>query len=95
MLAGETAGVYDAAGVVIRRITPQNFDEIKNALGGSRGADVTGGMAAKVQDVLDLAVARPGMEIQIFGGLEPGVIKSLLLDPRRTIGTTIDAGNHG
>ena len=91
LLAGETAGVYDNAGEVIPRITPENFADIKSALGGSRGADVTGGMAAKVQDVLDLAVSRPGMQIQIFGGLEAGVIKALLCDPKTRSGTVVEA----
>lgn len=91
LLAGETAGVYDADGEVIPRITPQNFDEIKSALGGSRGADVTGGMAAKVQDVLDLAIAQPGMQVRIFGGLEPGVIKNLLNDVDFQPGTVVEA----
>lgn len=91
LLAGETSGVYDANGAVIPRITPQNFDEIKSALGGSRGADVTGGMAAKVQDVLNLAVARPGMSVQIFGGLAAGSIKNILLDRDAATGTVVQA----
>ena len=91
LLAGETAGVYDSGGTVIPRITPQNFDEIKGALGGSRGADVTGGMAAKVQDVLNLAVASPGMQVRIFGGLEPAVIENLLQGRSRELGTVVEA----
>ena len=92
LLAGETRGVYDVNGDVIPRITPQNFDEIKGALGGSRGADVTGGMAAKVQDVLDLAIARPGMQVRIFGGLEPGVIERILHDDGFESGTVVEVG---
>lgn len=91
LLAGETAGVYDSEGTVIPRITPLNFDEVKGALGGSRGADVTGGMAAKVQDVLDLAVASPGMQVRIFGGLEPAVIENLLQGRGLESGTVVEA----
>ena len=91
LLAGETAGVYDTDGVVIPRITPLNFAEIKGALGGSRGADVTGGMAAKVQDVLNLAVAKPGMQVRIFGGLEAAVIKKLLQGRALDSGTVVEA----
>ncbi len=93
LLAGETSGVYDEQGKVIPRITPQNFEEIKSALGGSRGADVTGGMAAKVQDVLDLAVAQPGMTVRIFGGLTDGAIKNMLLELSSSVGTVVDAGH--
>jgi isopentenyl phosphate kinase len=91
LLAGETTGVYDSDGAVIARITPENFDAIKGALGGSRGADVTGGMAAKVQDVLNLAIARPGMQVRIFGGLEPGTIETVLRDCAVESGTIVES----
>jgi isopentenyl phosphate kinase len=45
-------GVYDADGEVLDRI--RSFDEVGDALGGSEATDVTGGMAAKVRELLAL-----------------------------------------
>ncbi|WP_336133292.1 isopentenyl phosphate kinase [Natronomonas amylolytica] len=45
-------GVYDAEENVIDRI--DSFDDVANALGGSDATDVTGGMAAKVRELLGL-----------------------------------------
>jgi isopentenyl phosphate kinase len=89
LLAGETEGVYDQAGDLIPAITPTNFEAIRPALGGSRGTDVTGGMASKVQAMLDLVQAQPGLTIRIFSGLKPGNLQSLLQEPERPIGTII------
>ena len=89
LLAGETDGVYDEAGSVIPAITPANFDTIRPALGGSRGTDVTGGMASKVEAMLQLVQAQPGLTIRIFSGLVPGNLHQLLLNPGQPIGTRI------
>jgi|WetSurMetagenome_2_1015567.scaffolds.fasta_scaffold112531_1 isopentenyl phosphate kinase len=56
----------------IERITPESFEEIKHGVGGSAAADVTGGMEAKVREMLDLAQENPGLKIQIFSGTRPG-----------------------
>jgi isopentenyl phosphate kinase len=87
-LLGETEGVYDSAGAVIPRITPANINALSAALGGARGADVTGGMATKVRSMLDLAERVPGLEIRIFGGNAPGQIRSALMG-ETTPGTAI------
>ena len=79
VLLGETEGVYGADGVIIPRITPRSFPAIEASLGGSHGADVTGGMASKVRSMLDLVTKTPGLEIHISGG-GPGRIRSALLD---------------
>jgi isopentenyl phosphate kinase len=63
----------------IERITPQSFQEIKHGVGASTAADVTGGMEAKVKEMLDLAQNSPGLKIQIFSGVEPGNIMRALL----------------
>ncbi len=89
LLAGETAGVLDATGSVVGRITPATLPEMLPALGGSRGTDVTGGMATKVMAVLDLAAALPGLRVRIFSGLEPGLLTRLLLDPATQVGTEL------
>ncbi len=99
LLAGETAGVYrgfeprsreDMKRVdIIPRITPLNWDEIRGSVGGSHGADVTGGMASKVRDMLALVTAHPTTTVRIFSGLVEGnVTRALHGEP---IGTEIVA----
>lgn len=56
----------------IDRITPRSFEEIKQGIGKSAAADVTGGMEAKVHDMLDLVKQNPDLRIQIFSGTAPG-----------------------
>ncbi len=91
LLAGETAGVLDADGAVVPLITPANFETIRPALRGSRGTDVTGGMASKVQQMLTLAQRYPGLRIRIFSGLEAGNLQRLLQEPETAVGTLIQA----
>src|SRR5208283_754257 len=47
-------GVYDADGVTIPLLTPQNIGRYLGSLSGSRGPDVTGGMSDKVKNLLRL-----------------------------------------
>lgn len=89
LLAGETDGVYDGDGGTIPLITGDNFSEISGGLGKSRGFDVTGGMAGKVSDMLALVERFPGLCIRIFSGVEPGVLRDLLVDPSADVGTEI------
>ena len=77
LLAGETEGVYDQAGAVIPVISPVNLAAIRPALGGSRGTDVTGGMANKVEEMLRLA-RQTGARIRIFDGRVPDLLYELL-----------------
>jgi isopentenyl phosphate kinase len=73
----------------IERITPESFEEIKHGVGGSVSADVTGGMEAKVREMLDLIQETPGLKIQIFSGTQPGNLVRALLG--ETLGTEISA----
>ncbi|HVO41985.1 MAG TPA: isopentenyl phosphate kinase [Aggregatilineales bacterium] len=77
-LLGEVEGVYDSQKVVIPKITMGSFDRIAGSLGGSRGTDVTGGMASKVRQMLDLTARVPGLQVRIFGGTLPGQLESAL-----------------
>ncbi len=95
LLAGETAGVLNEKGAVIPVITPDNFTAIQPALGGSRGTDVTGGMASKVQHMLNLVQRYPDLRIRIFSGLEPGVLQQLLVTPETAVGTLISVNTMG
>jgi isopentenyl phosphate kinase len=92
LLAGETDGVYASMNDrrVLPSITPSNWDAISGGLGGSRGADVTGGMASKVRDMLALAAAHPGLSVHIFSGLQPGALLSMLTGAG-ALGTSVTA----
>lgn len=89
LLAGETDGVYDLDGVTIPQIHRNNLDQIRAALGGSRGTDVTGGMVTKVLSMLDLVDAHATLSIRIFSGLHDGAVQNALIDPESVVGTTI------
>jgi len=51
-----------------------------SGLGGARTADVTGGMASKVAEMLALAQTVPGIQVRIFSGMTPGLVRAALLD---------------
>jgi isopentenyl phosphate kinase len=89
LLAGEVPGVLDLQGEVIPKITAVNFDDIKPALGGSRGTDVTGGMTSKVKSMLALVDAQPSLSIRIVTGLENGIVQAALTAPENAGGTLI------
>lgn len=87
-LLGEVAGIYDRTGSIIKKITPNNFAEILPELGGSHGTDVTGGMVAKVAQMIQLVKELPDLEIRIFSGNVPGQLANSLLG-HTTPGTLI------
>lgn len=71
----------------IDRITPGTFDNIKSQVGGSHGADVTGGMESKVRQMLALVAQHPGLTAQIFSGEEDGNLQRALAG--ETLGTIL------
>jgi len=94
LLVGEVAGVFenaDMTGAIIPAITPSNVAQYEAALGGSHGTDVTGGMLAKVQQMLNVVQLYPTIEARIFSGVPRGNVQRLLIDPRAEIGTAIHA----
>lgn len=91
VLLGEASGVLDGRGGLIRRITPARLPDIEQALGGSHGVDVTGGMETKVRDMARLVEAFPDLTVHILSALEPGVVRQSLLDPDSAPGTVIAA----
>jgi isopentenyl phosphate kinase len=96
LLAGDTAGVLNSRGELIPQIDHNNLEQIRPALGGSRGSDVTGGMEAKVLAMLDLVSAMPQLSIRIFSGLVEGQVERLLLEPDLPLGTLIRGrASHG
>jgi isopentenyl phosphate kinase len=59
-------GVHDADGATIPLITPKNIGRYLGSLGGSRGPDVTGGMADKVNNLLRLVESGRVKEARIM-----------------------------
>ena len=98
LLAGETEGVYErfnaddpGSAPIVPRITPQTWEDIRAGIGGSRGADVTGGMAGKVRDMLALVQThlQTGLSVQIFSGLNDGSVRRALAG--ENLGTLVAA----
>lgn len=90
LLAGLEGAVwadFPARAQRVERITPASFDEIRQGVGASHGADVTGGMESKVRQMLRLAQQVPGLTAQIFSGETPGSLQAALLG--ETPGTII------
>jgi isopentenyl phosphate kinase len=92
LLLGEVEGVYDQHGQVIPEITPDNLHAIEEALGGSAGTDVTGGMETKVRDMVALTQLVSGLTIRIMNGAKPDWLKQTILgtaQPGTRISTAI------
>jgi isopentenyl phosphate kinase len=90
LLAGLEQGVwgdYPTCTQLIPEITPDNIHGYLAALGGSNATDVTGGMASKVLQSLELVRAIPELEILIFSGETPELVE-LALDGA-SVGTSI------
>ena len=89
LLAGETDGVYDAESSVIPAITRANRRTSVLLRSADRGTDVTGGMLTKINDVLDLVDAQPGLSIRIFPVCNPAQYKTPLREPHGAFGTLL------
>jgi len=92
LLAGLEDGVYSdfpARGRKITELTRESFDQIRQGVGESQGADVTGGMLSKVEQMLKLAEEIPNLRIQIFSGEKQGNLEKALTGAH--IGTVIAA----
>ncbi|MCC9075881.1 isopentenyl phosphate kinase family protein [Litorilinea aerophila] len=95
VLLGQVDGVYSAdphlhpAARPIPTLDAASLSQLQGAFGQSHGVDVTGGMAAKVQQAVELAQAVPGLEVIICSGLPPGHLSRALTEEACTIGTRI------
>jgi isopentenyl phosphate kinase len=92
LLAGDFEGVLDLSGKLIAHITPANYPEFQPALGGSSHTDVTGGMRSKVEAMLALAQALPGLEIVLFSGTQANHVYQALNPDTIHFGTQLSAG---
>mgnify|MGYP001110137494 CR=1 FL=1 len=95
ILLGVVDGVFeadplrDAAARPVPYIRPDNWPAVRGALGGSHAADVTGGMAAKIEGVVSLLRRQPEMQALILSGERPGALQSALLRPEEAGGTSL------
>jgi isopentenyl phosphate kinase len=95
ILVGES-GVYtadpraDPQALRIPRIGQANIATVLAGAGGSHGADVTGGMRAKVELLWRMVEAQPGLTAQLIG-TTPGLLRRALLGQAEDEGTTIAA----
>ena len=86
LLAGIEPGVWpiypprldEVSDGIVPEITPENFQSVLPALSGSQDADVTGGMASKVRQMLALVQELPGLEVRIFSGQQPDCLRGVL-----------------
>jgi isopentenyl phosphate kinase len=81
LLAGLEGGVwadFPDRNQKVDQITPESYAGIKQRLGSGQGADVTGGMESKVDQMLNLVKEMPDLTVQIFSGEESGnILKAL------------------
>jgi isopentenyl phosphate kinase len=76
IMCGKVDGVI-VRGKVIPEITRGSYPEIRKHLAGSDGIDVTGGMAHKIEQSLELA--KNGIEVEIINGEKQNFLKRALL----------------
>jgi isopentenyl phosphate kinase len=95
VLVGEVDGVYDKDplahpdAVRIPRITPQSLPGLQSQLGGSHGIDVTGGMLAKVREMVDLVAQGSTGCVHLISGKRKGVLMRVLQNSALEEGTQI------
>lgn len=93
LLAGLETGVWADFPVreqKIGRLTSRTFDEVSQSVGNAVGADVTGGMASKVRQMLDLVDQIPDLSVQVFSGVPVGNLRRALQG--EILGTLIESG---
>ena len=81
LLAGIEAGVWEdfpARTRLVKEIRLSDYEKIRSGIGGSASTDVTGGMKAKVEEVLELIKKNEGLTAQIFSAEEKGVLERAL-----------------
>jgi isopentenyl phosphate kinase len=97
ILAGEVGGIYsadplaDTTATLIPSVTPTTLAQIRSGLGGSHGVDVTGGMAAKVEQAMDWIRKRPALSVLICSGLEPDNLYHALIGAPNAVGSWLRA----
>lgn len=95
ILVGEVDGVFEddplrnSAARPVPKISAANWTEVQATLGGSHAPDVTGGMLAKVQEMVALVREIPELEVQLISGERIGALKAALHAGEAAGGTII------
>lgn len=97
VLVGEVDGVYDddplanPQAVRIPRITPGDLQSLQTQLGASHGVDVTGGMLAKVREMVDLVAQGSTGSVHLISGERKGALTRALQGGAAGEGTLIES----
>ncbi len=81
LLAGIEAGVWEdfpARTRQVKQIQVSDYEKMRAGIGGSASTDVTGGMKAKVEEMLALIQRTKGLTAQIFSAEEGGFLERAL-----------------
>ncbi|MBI5353882.1 MAG: isopentenyl phosphate kinase family protein [Chloroflexi bacterium] len=81
LLAGIEAGVwadFPARTNLVKQIQLSDYEKMRAGIGGSASTDVTGGMKAKVEEMLELVKKNKGLTVQIFSAEEKGYLTRAL-----------------
>jgi isopentenyl phosphate kinase len=90
LLAGLEAGVWEdfpARTKLVNAISSKSYEEMRKGIGKSSSADVTGGMASKVEEMLNLVQQVDGLTAQIFSAEEAGNLTRAL--EGKVVGTLV------
>ena len=81
LLAGMEAGVWEdfpARTKLVKQIQLSDYEKMRAGIGGSASTDVTGGMKAKVEEMLALIQKNKGLTVQIFSAEQEGYLSRAL-----------------
>jgi isopentenyl phosphate kinase len=81
LLAGIEAGVWEdfpARTRLVKQIQLADYEKMRAGISGSASTDVTGGMKAKVEEMLELIQKNKGLTVQIFSAEENGTLTRAL-----------------
>jgi isopentenyl phosphate kinase len=95
ILVGEVDGVLDRDPLLdpsarpVPEISAANWAAVREVLGGSHATDVTGGMLAKVEEMVELVRELAGLTVRIISGERAGALESALHGTAETAGGTV------
>ncbi|MBI2331222.1 MAG: hypothetical protein HYU84_03500, partial [Chloroflexi bacterium] len=92
LLAGIEAGVwadFPARTRLVKQIQLSDYEAMRGGIQGSASTDVTGGMKAKVEEMLSLIQKKKGLTVQIFSAEEHGFLTRALQG--ENVGTLLTA----